>query len=256
MTDSIHSYLEVALQAALDAGKAILEIYTAHYIAVELKEDKSPLTLADKAAHSIIVNYLKNTPFPVLSEEGKDVPFKDREKWDLFWMVDPLDGTKEFINRNGEFTVNIALINKQESILGVVYCPVTDKMYWGTKGKGSYVTEKGGVRTILKTSKKSEQEAGIRVLGSRHHLDTRTFEYIKILNQPEFLSMGSSLKFMAIAEDKADIYPRFAPTMEWDTAAAQIILEEAGGSVISVETNKKLNYNKPSLLNTFFIAKG
>jgi 3'(2'), 5'-bisphosphate nucleotidase len=255
MSDIIEVYLDIARKAALLAGEAILEIYYGNETGIELKKDNSPLTVADRAAHSIIKKQLEVTLFPVLSEEDSEVSYEARVEWDFFWMVDPLDGTKEFIGRNGEFTVNIALIHKTESVLGVVYYPIMQKMFWGIKGKGSYKAEKNGPSMLLRINKKVDQTDGTRVLCSRHHLDEKTFEFIQRLKNPQFISMGSSLKFMAIAEGEADIYPRFAPTMEWDTAAAQIILEEAGGIVLDAENNEKIRYNKPSLLNPFFIAR-
>ncbi len=247
------SLINIAKRAAIEAGKEILKIYQSGDFSIEAKSDNSPLTIADKNAHQVIVSYLNETNIPVLSEEGRNVPFEERSKWDYFWMVDPLDGTKEFIKRNGEFTVNIALINNGEAVLGVIYLPVLEELFWGVKDKGAF-QEKEGVISSLNTTKKSLEESGIRVVASRSHMSDETRKYIDQLDCVDIVSKGSSLKFMLIASGEADIYPRFAPTMEWDTAAAHAIVTEAGGQVVLEDGVTPLSYNKENLLNPSFIA--
>ncbi len=247
------NYTELAIQAkkaAEKAGAKILEIYDTGDFSVEAKSDDSPLTQADKAAHQIIVAGLEETGLPVLSEEGKDIPYEKRKDWERFWMVDPLDGTKEFIKKNGEFTVNIALIERDTPVLGVVYAPVIDKMYY-TLHKEAAVLEVGGIARELKPANRSEVYS---IVASRSHKSAETEEFLSKYPDAEVVSMGSSLKFMLLAEDKAQLYPRFAPTMEWDTAAAHAILSVLGYSVRKPEGGE-LQYNKENLLNPFFIAE-
>lgn len=248
----LDSLVTLARKAAREAGEKILEVYHSADFEVETKEDQSPLTLADRLAHECIIKHLRLTDLPILSEEGRDIPYLERKDWEYFWMVDPLDGTKEFIKKNGEFTVNIALIYQGEVILGVVYCPVLDKLYYARQGEGAYLS-------INKTSTQIQTSAGkhtalTRVVASRSHMNEETEAFISQYPQVELLNMGSSLKFMLVAEGKADVYPRMAPTMEWDTAAAQIIVEEAGGSVVQYETQEKMRYNKENLLNPYFVV--
>ncbi|MFY0651245.1 MAG: 3'(2'),5'-bisphosphate nucleotidase CysQ [Cyclobacteriaceae bacterium] len=245
--------IEIAKDAAVEAGKAILEVYNSDDFNVELKGDDSPLTRADKQAHNVIVSHLENTDLPILSEEGKSIPFEERKSWDHFWMVDPLDGTKEFIKRNGEYTVNIALIHDGKAIAGVVFVPVTQKLYWSVKGEGAFVKSKEGVGE-LRSNKITLQDEGLKVVASRSHLNDDTQQFLDSLNKPEVVSMGSSLKLLAIAEGTADVYPRFAPTMEWDTAAANAIVEESGAKVYQKEMKEELLYNKEDLLNPHFIV--
>jgi len=262
--------------AAKRAGEAILEVYDSDF-AVEQKDDKSPLTLADKRSHEIIENVLEqtvtanNSTVPILSEEGKEIPYDERIKWEYFWLVDPLDGTKEFIKRNGEFTVNIALIHKHKPVLGIIYIPVKDVFYFATINFGAYKLENSGILTenlsieeLIDKSQKlplnSNDKTTLTVIGSRSHTSEEFTEFVKQLNQKhenvEFISSGSSLKLCLVAEGKADVYPRFGPTMEWDTAAGQAIVEQAKGTVMEAETNEPLNYNKSNLLNPFFIVSG
>lgn len=250
----IKELIGIAREAAMEAGKAILKIYETEDFGVESKGDSSPLTKADKAAHGVIVSFLENTNLPILSEEGKDVPYSERRNWEYFWLVDPLDGTKEFIKRNGEFTVNIALVYKEKVIAGVVYTPVTQKLHWGIVGAGAFL-EFQGKSVALKVNGKDDLKETVRVVASRSHMSEETQEFINQFPSTEIVSMGSSLKFMVLAEGGADVYPRFGPTMEWDTAAAQAVLEAAGGTVIDNETNQPLFYNKEILRNSFFVAK-
>ena len=262
--------------AAKRAGEAILEVYDSDF-AVEHKDDKSPLTLADKKSNEIIENVLEqtitvnNSTVPILSEEGKEIPYDERIKWEYFWLVDPLDGTKEFIKRNGEFTVNIALIHKHKPVLGIIYIPVKDVFYFAAINFGAYKLENSSILTedlsieeLIDKSQKlplnSNDKTTLTVIGSRSHTSEEFTEFVKQLNQKhenvEFISSGSSLKLCLVAEGKADVYPRFGPTMEWDTAAGQAIVEQAKGTVMEAETNEPLNYNKSNLLNPFFIVSG
>ncbi len=253
MKPNLKKLLEVAKRAALEAGEEILKIYKSGDFSIEAKSDNSPLTLADKSAHQVIISHLKETKIPILSEEGRDIPYAERSKWEYFWMVDPLDGTKEFIKRNDEFTVNIALIHNNEPVLGVVHPPVLEDLYWALKGEGAF-EEKEDETFTLQTSNCDLSEPNLKVVASRSHLNEETKTYISKLNNPQIVSRGSSLKFLLVASGKADIYPRFGPTMEWDTAAAHIIVSEAGGQVTLVDEFTPLSYNKPDLLNPYFIV--
>ncbi len=263
------SLMFTALQTALKAGKAIMEVY-AEPFDFELKSDNSPLTIADKKAHSIIVEGLAGTGLPLLSEEGSQINYDMRKNWIGFWLVDPLDGTKEFIRKNGDFTVNIALISDQQAEFGVVYAPVPGFMYWGS-ANGSFrldmsrlnETDIENYRQFLNLAEKlpciSRTESYL-VLGSRSHMNSETEEFISELKKTYpalvFVSRGSSLKFCTLAEGGADIYPRFGPTMEWDTAAGHAVARFAGCNVYHAKTGLPVMYNKPSLLNPFFIAVG
>ena len=246
----IKKYIPLIIDAARDAGIKILEVYNSEDFGVEEKGDHSPLTKADQLAHQTIVEKLKETELPILSEEGAKIPYEERKEWEYFWMVDPLDGTKEFIKKNGEFTVNIALIHNQKPILGVVYAPVLDKLYFGGEGIGAFKSENMDPQVELKII---ENENGAkRIVASRSHLNEETKKYIEQYKDAETVSMGSSLKFMLIADSEADIYPRFAPTMEWDTAAANAVLRGLNIEVINMEDNMPLRYNKENLLNPHF----
>ena len=243
--------LEAAKIAAQKASDEIIKIYKSGDFSVEAKADNSPLTLADKAAHVAIVDVLSPTGIPILSEEGKAIPFNIRKDWEYFWMIDPLDGTKEFIKKNGEFTVNIALIHGGKVVLGVVYTPVIGEMYWASQGSGAF---KDGNPLRVNDFKITDQN--LKVVASRSHLTSETQEFLDGLDAPEVVSKGSSLKLLMVAEGLADLYPRYAPTMEWDTAAAQIIVEEAGGSVSIKDSDESVNYNKKDLLNPWFLVAG
>mgnify|MGYP003647193039 FL=1 len=245
--------LAIAKKASLKAGEAILEIYETEDFSIEHKKDDSPLTKADMAAHLVIMSFLEDTDIPVLSEEGRDIPYDERKNWEYLWIVDPLDGTKEFIKRNGEFTVNIALVRNGQPILGVVYAPVIDKLYYGAEGLGAFLEYQEIQMKLLNAHVLGLSKSGLRVVASRSHLNEDTQAFLNRLNAPEIVSMGSSLKFMMLAEGEADIYPRFAPTMEWDTAAAHAILSELGRKVVDSGGNS-LIYNKESLLNPYFSA--
>ena len=236
------------------AGDAILAIYRQPF-AVEFKQDESPLTAADQGAHEVIVQALARlTPdIPVLSEESDAEAMQARRGWSRYWLVDPLDGTKEFVSRNGEFTVNIALIDHGRPVWGLVYAPVLDRLWYGGKGIGAWRVADGTHKAIQ--TRPHEAGQAWRVVGSRNHLSQATLDYLAPLGEVELVSMGSSLKFCIIAEGGAELYPRLAPTCEWDTAAAQAVLEGAGGSVTQLD-GTALAYNKPNILNPWFVARG
>ena len=246
-------------QISIDAGNAIMAIYNTEDFGVEMKSDDSPLTKADLASHNVIVNGLEAlTPeIPILSEESAKIEWETRKSWSTYWLVDPLDGTKEFIKRNGEFTVNIALIDNGKPVLGVVYVPVQDVLYSGVSPEGQpSIAEKvsGGSRQTIKVKPHSGDETWI-VVGSKSHQSDGIVEYLKDYTPNELVPVGSSLKFCMVAEGKAHQYPRLGPTCEWDTGAAQAVLEAAGGQVIHFETREPLLYNqKEELLNPYFIA--
>lgn len=236
------------------AGAAILEIYHSDDFGVEHKADESPLTKADKAANDVIVAGLKQLVLqaPIVSEEGKDIPYREREQYTRFWLVDPLDGTKEFIKRNGEFTVNVALIENGRPVLGAVYVPATEELFYAAQDRGAWLEGEGQIHAANFTL----QDPNLRVVASRSHLNDQTQAFMDQLNEPEIVSRGSSLKILELARGAAHLYPRLAPTMEWDTAAAHAILLEAGGHLVNDETGKELVYNKEVLRNPHFVAYG
>jgi 3'(2'), 5'-bisphosphate nucleotidase len=280
------SHLYNSLLAAKEAGRAILEIYKRDFD-VWYKNDKSPLTMADQRSHDIIVAHMSDQTgdqFPILSEEGKDISFKQRSKWEYFWLVDPLDGTKEFVKRNGEFTVNIALVHRNRPVLGVVYVPVKDVLFFAAEGLGAYKSDSSDVlelfngkasekeragllRTLIDRSEKlpvynsqiTDSDSQLTIVGSRSHSTKELEDFVEAMKKKyelvKFISAGSSLKLCLVAEGKADVYPRLGPTMEWDTAAGQVIVEQAKGSVLNVETDEPLRYNKENLLNPWFIVR-
>ena len=243
------------INIAQKAGNAILEVYTKSFN-IEYKNDKSPLTEADIKSNNIIIDGLNSLSikFPILSEEGKEIAYDIRKEWEYFWMIDPLDGTKEFIQKNGEFTVNIALIHDSIPVIGVVYAPVLNEMYWAKKGDGAYKNGKN-----LLTSNDHDRKKTLRIVASKSHLTTETQEYINQLvtssKSVEYISKGSSLKLCMVADGSADIYPRLAPTMEWDTAAADAIVRESNKKTIDFHSGSPLIYNKESLLNPWFIVQ-
>jgi 3'(2'), 5'-bisphosphate nucleotidase len=248
---------DTLLDVALEAGNAILDIYSQEDFEEELKADNSPLTKADKIANEIICSALASLSdgYPIISEENKQIPYEVREKYTRYWLVDPLDGTKEFVKRNGEFTVNIALIERNRPILGVVYAPALREMYWAIKNLGSFIV-KENVESAMKVNEFKLSETGLRLVCSRSHLNDQTALFLEDFDKPITVSRGSSLKFLLLANNLADLYPRLAPTMEWDTAAAQIVLEEAGGMVVDFESKLPMTYNKENLLNPYFLATG
>ena len=244
--------IAAVLQIAREAGHSILSVYD-EPVELTVKADESPLTQADKASHQLIEQKLQElTPeWQVVSEESDDTVKAKRTVLPIYWLVDPLDGTKEFIKRNGEFTVNIALIVDGVTVFGVVGVPVQNKLYWGGKEYGCWLQDETGRRSLQVTTK--PEQAMLRVVGSRSHVNAETAEYLQKLGEHELVSVGSSLKFCLLAEGKADLYPRLGPTCEWDTAAAQAVLEGAGGKVETLE-GQPLRYSKPDILNPWFVA--
>ena len=253
-TKAIKKHLEQLIDIAYKAGKVILDIYESNDLGIEYKSDESSLTKADKAANEVICAGLaKITPnIPIISEENKEILYDARKNFEYFWMVDPLDGTKEFIKKNGEFTVNIALIHNQKSIAGVVYAPVLDKMYYAIKEQGAYIIKDNELVSLV-ANKYHKTDSHLKIVCSRSHLNDATQAFLNDYTQPKLISKGSSLKFLMLAEGKAELYPRLAPTMEWGTAAAHIILTESGGHISQVDGTPLL-YNKENLLNPHFIA--
>ncbi len=258
----MNEHLQTAINAAIEGGKAIMEIYATDFD-VEIKGDNSPLTIADKKCNDIINSYLTATPFPIISEENKQIDFNERKDWDSCWIVDPLDGTKEFIKRNGEFTVNIALVEQGIPTLGVIYVPVSKTLYFtSAKGDTSYrlivEDENPSMDSVFEHATQIAPAASstpVKVVGSRSHLNADTQAFIEALGQEvEIVSKGSSLKFCLVAEGNAHVYPRFAPTMEWDTAAGDAICRAVGIQVIDQETQQPLRYNKENLLNPYFLV--
>ncbi|MGJ8665803.1 MAG: 3'(2'),5'-bisphosphate nucleotidase CysQ [Patiriisocius sp.] len=266
----MQTFLETAIKAAIDGGKAILKIYATDFEVIS-KDDASPLTQADKNANDVINQYLVETKIPIISEENKQLDYAERKNWSRCWIVDPLDGTKEFVKRNGEFTVNIALVENGNPILGVIYVPVSKELYYTSADtkKAMKVTllseEEDSIDQILKDSVminpseiSEDKNSVVKIVGSRSHLNDETIKFISEIEKDkkiEIVSKGSSLKFCLVAEGSAHIYPRYAPTMEWDTAAGQAICQAVGVRVIHSETNEPLTYNKENLLNPYFLVK-
>jgi len=258
--------LSRAIETALKAGESILRIYSSSH-QVEYKDDRSPLTRADKASNEIINQQLKDTAFPVISEENRQIPYEERKNWRKFWLIDPLDGTKEFIKRNGEFTVNIALIEDRLPVMGVVYAPALNVIYFASEGEGAF---KAGVKNkssenavqnkqAIKVSNADDRDV-LRVVVSRSHKAKEDIDFIEKLKAKykkiEEKAVGSALKLCMVAEGAADVYHRYGPTMEWDIAAAHAVLKEAGGNLESLGSEKDFKYNKPRLRNGSFIAFG
>lgn len=255
--------LKLAIQASIQAGKKIIEIYNSDDFNLEYKLDDSPLTLADTASNKIIENILEASNIPILSEEGNILDFNKRKNLKQLWIVDPLDGTKEFIKKNNEFTVNIALIEKSIPVIGVIYAPALNVLYFSERKLGAYkifITafdefDISNALSLPLVTKPNEY----KVLTSRSHLDDNTLDYIDNLkvNNLKVVSVpiGSSLKFCLLAEGLADCYPRFSPCMEWDTAAGQVICEQVGFKVVDLKTIKPIVYNRENLINNYFIAK-
>lgn len=266
----LRNLLLTAINASIRAGKLIMEVYNSNDFNVNLKSDKTPLTLADRKAHTEIANSLSKTRIPTLSEEGRNIVYEERKGWEYFWLVDPLDGTKEFIKRNGEFTVNIALIINGYPNIGVVYVPVLGDLYFALKPEGSFkvtsieptLTPNLKYEELLQSAAKlpiTRKNDVLTVVGSRSHMNHETEEYIANLEKKHgkinLINQGSSRKLCMIAEGSADVYPRFSPTWEWDTAAGQAIVEGAGCTIVSAETNQRLTYNKEDIKNPWFIVK-
>lgn len=262
--ESMTELLETSIKSSIEAGKKILDIYGSGDFGIEIKKDNSPLTEADIASNNVIIKYLEKTGIPVLSEESSKTGYSIRKEWKRFWLVDPLDGTKEFIKRNGEFTVNIALIEDSYPVMGVIYAPVTGELYYGDKENGSFrtkVKEDENTDSALKNAVRlpAETSDNYTLVVSRSHMNDETEAFVNSKKKEKgtikTLSRGSSLKICMVAEGKADCYPRFGPTMEWDTAAGHAIAKFAGRSVNSAETGRELMYNKENLKNPGFIVE-
>jgi 3'(2'), 5'-bisphosphate nucleotidase len=255
MDDNLYNtqLIDELIAISKEAGEAILKVYHSDFD-YQIKEDLSPLTKADKISHKIISNKLKElTPeIPILSEEDSNIPFDIRSKWEKYWLVDPLDGTKEFIKRNGEFTVNIALIEKHNPVLGIIHLPVYNETYWGSNIDGSYYSNEKIVKKKISVS--SDDSSKIRILASRSHPSKHLDLFLRMIGNYKIINKGSSIKFCLIASGKADFYPRLGPTSEWDIAAGDAIVRFAGGFISDLD-NKPLLYNKKeSLLNSYFLV--
>ena len=271
------NHLSVAIKAAVDAGEAVLEVYESDFH-VDYKEDQSPLTLADQKAHDIISTQLAGFKIPLLSEEGKTLPYAQRRDWDTLWIVDPLDGTKEFVKRNGEFTVNIALVNAGQPILGVVFAPVREVLYFALQGLGAYKLDRmDAVTALCERISRGEctshdlvqhgqslpleqpEDSPYTIVGSRSHATEALENFVdqkrREFGTIDFIPAGSSLKLCLVAEGRAHIYPRLAPTMEWDTAAGHAVVTCAGAHIYSHNSGEPLLYNKQDLLNPWFIVE-
>jgi len=256
--------LKTAINASIEGGHAIMEVYASEF-AVEHKDDKSPLTLADKNCNEVIENHLLETNIPFLSEEGIKISFDERKEWEYSWLVDPLDGTKEFVKRNGEFTVNIALIHNGNPIMGVIYVPVKEELYFALEGIGSYKISWNStiedLEDLISNSDKlpiDYNRINYVIVGSRSHMSAETEEFFeekkKEHGNVEVMAVGSSLKLCMVAEGKADAYPRYAPTMEWDTGAGHAIAKYAGFTVKQFNSSDDVIYNKEDLLNPWFLV--
>jgi 3'(2'), 5'-bisphosphate nucleotidase len=270
-------WLHTAITSALAAGRAILEVYDSADMGVEKKADDSPLTLADRRAHDIIMADIGGFGIPVLSEEGRDIPFEERSQWPRMWIVDPLDGTKEFIKRNGEFTVNIALAEAGIPTMGVIYVPVADTLYFADLELGAFriddcvtagIDRKTGdgknrlaslVKIAARLPLEQDNDRPFTIMGSRSHATPELEAYVEAMRhnhgRVDFISSGSSLKICRVAEGRADVYPRLGPTMEWDTAAGQSIAAASGARVVRHDNGRPLAYNKENLLNPWFIVE-
>jgi 3'(2'), 5'-bisphosphate nucleotidase len=263
----VKNLLNIIITASIKAGEEILKIYNTEF-AVEYKEDESPLTMADKNANDVIMSFLTKTGIPVLSEEGRSISYEERKGWDELWIVDPLDGTKEFVNKNDEFTVNIALIKKNKPIMGVVYAPVLDELYFGKENLGAFKLQKASEwlkkkADFIQISSKLPlkiPKTHYGIVASRSHLSTETTDYINEIRKNhdnlEIVSKGSSLKIVMVAEGSADVYPRFALTSEWDTAAGHAVVLASGGRIVQAKSpEEEVVYNKKDILNPWFIVK-
>ena len=251
--DSLDLVLKNLIDISRKAGVEILDVYSNSF-EITLKEDLSPLTDADRRSNEVIITTLESLypEIPILSEEGKEVNFSERKGWNLFWLIDPLDGTKEFIKRNGEFTVNIALIKNQLPIAGIVYAPTIKTFWYGAEGIGSYKLIENSEAKRIKVEENTDSP--IRIVSSRSHPSAKLESYLNRFSDYEILNMGSSLKICLIADSSAHIYPRLGPTMEWDSGAGHAVLKFAGGELINRETSEELIYNKEILKNPDFIC--
>ncbi|MBK8340238.1 MAG: 3'(2'),5'-bisphosphate nucleotidase CysQ [Flavobacteriales bacterium] len=259
--------MDAAIQAALAAGREILAVYEVGFTVHE-KEDRSPLTEADRRAHTVIAHHLNATGMPLLSEEGRTIPAEERQAWQRYWLVDPLDGTKEFIKRNGEFTVNIALVQDSVAVLGALYVPVSDVLYFAWPGGGAWRQDVAATHGGMSAYERAARSVRLpmphlrdtyTIVASRSHQSPETEVFIRQAEKQhgkvELTSMGSALKICLVAEGAADVYPRYAPTMEWDTAAGHAICVEAGRELFDVTTGAPMRYNKNELVNNWFIVQ-
>jgi 3'(2'), 5'-bisphosphate nucleotidase len=265
MLETVYKKKEDIFEIIVRAGNEIIKIYQSNDFQVEMKSDKTPLTIADKNSNHVIVDGLKKLfpKIPILSEESKKTPFQTRKEWEYLWIVDPLDGTKEFIKKNGEFSINLALVKDGIAIFGILYLPVKDILYYAAKDYGAYKKDNSGRYTSLLHNKKCEEYEQIadspkRIIISRSHYTEETQLFVegikKQFSKVQLISVGSAMKITYLAEGKADIYPRLAPTMEWDIAAGQIVLEESGGEILDFYEKTPLIYNKENLRNPWFVA--
>ena len=259
MTDFMEDTVRKVLDLVEEAGDEILSIYNSDDFGTRIKEDKSPLTEADVSSHKVLVDGLrKMTPeIPVLSEESEDIEYEERSEWDRFWLVDPLDGTKEFIKQNGEFTVNVALIEAGKPVMGVVGVPAANTMYWATESAGAFKRPASGDTVPLHVTENCPERDQLKVVVSRSHVNEDTEEYARRVSDRqggvELVPVGSALKLCMVAEGEAQVYPRIGPTMEWDIAAADCVVRQAGG-VVRTMSGEELRYNKKELLNPHFVA--
>ncbi len=253
--DNINKELiDKVINIAKNAGDEILNVYKTSF-SVKLKENNSPLTSADLVANELITNQLKKiSDYPILSEEGEKISYNIRKGWEFYWLIDPLDGTKEFVKKNGDFTVNIALIKNNHPVFGVVFAPVFNRLFWGAEKFGSWEINSSGEIKKISVSKKYNDI--FKIVTSRSHPSSQLNSFISQFSKIKLIQRGSSLKICLIANGEAQIYPRLGPTMEWDTAAADAILRNAGGCLRIYGTNNILKYNKEELLNSKFIAIG
>lgn len=248
--------IEIIKEIAIGASQKIMEVYASDNFDVQTKEDDSPVTRADSLSNEWIIAHLQKAypKIPIVSEESDEILYETRKKFDSFWLIDPLDGTKDFVKKNGEFTVNIALIQNNRPILGVIHVPVSNILYWGKKGSGSYRHCSKFGKTKLQSASFNMAQKNLSVICSRSNLNDKTKKFIAELNEPKIISIGSSLKFMMLAEGTAEIYPRLSPLMEWDIAAAEIILQEAGGKIL--QNGNPIMYNQEIMKIHSFTALG
>ena len=254
------SFIKKFINLIKECNQIVLDIYNTEFTVIN-KSDNTPLTLADQKCNQHICEFLKKN-FPdilVISEENKQVSFQDREKHDLCWLIDPIDGTKEFVKRNGQFTINIGLCKNKVPVFGIVSIPVTGEIYYGAEDYGSFKLE-NDVKKKLSIGQKDFTEKGLNIVASASHLNNETKNFIDLFDSPNIINTGSSIKLLWVAEGKADIYPRIAPTSEWDTCAAHAVVKYAGGKVVQyIESNstfsdKELEYNKENILNPYFVV--
>jgi 3'(2'), 5'-bisphosphate nucleotidase len=265
MLEKVYKKREDIFEIIVRAGNEIIKVYQSNDFQVEMKSDKTPLTIADKNSNHVIVDGLKKIfpKIPILSEESKKTPFQTRKEWEYLWIIDPLDGTKEFIKKNGEFSINLALVKDGIPIFGILYLPVKDTLYYAAKGYGAYKKDNSGRFKRLFNSDEDKEYEQIadsqkRIIISRSHYTEETQQFVKEIEKQfskvQLISVGSAMKIAYLAEGKADIYPRLAPTMEWDIASGQIILEESGGKILDFYKKTPLIYNKEDLRNPWFVA--